>query len=153
MTMTTKRILVPLDGRERAEAVVPLVAALARDSGAAVRLLRIFPLPSEVITPQGWMVASVDQEMARLESRALADFAPAEIELAGLPVETVVRYGDPVDEIAREAEAFDADLIALTAGRRGRLRRAVAPGLAQRLQTRTFTPTLVLYAGAGRTAA
>ena len=150
--MTTKRILVPLDGRERAEAVVPVVAALARDAGAAVRLLRIFPVPSEVMTPQGWMVASVDQEMARLESRALADFAPAEIELAGLPVETVVRYGDPADEIAREAEAFGADLIALAAGRRGRLRAALAPGLAQRLQSRTDTPTLVLYAGAGRNA-
>ena len=151
--MTTKRILVPLDGRDTAEAVVPVVAALARDSGAAVRLLRIFPIPSQVMTSQGWMVASVDQEMARLESRALSDFAPAEIELAGLPVETVVRYGDPVDEIAREAEAFGADLIALRAGRRGRLRAALAPGVAQRLQARTETPTLVLYADTGYTAA
>ena len=150
--MTTKRILVPLDGRERAEAVVPVVGALARDAGAVVRLLRIFPVPSEVITPQGRMVASVDQEMARLESRALSDFAPAEIGLAGLPVETVVRYGEPAVEIAREAEAFGADLIALTAGRRGRLRATVAPALAQRLQTRTHTPTLVLYTGTEGTA-
>jgi nucleotide-binding universal stress UspA family protein len=150
MTMTMKRILVPLDGREKAEAVVPVVAALARDTGAAVRLLRIFPLPSEVTTSQGWMVASVDQEMARLESRALSDFAPAEIELGGLPVETVVRYGDPVDEIAQEADTFGADLIALTSGRRGRLRTALAPGLAQRLRRRTDTPTLVLYADSDR---
>jgi nucleotide-binding universal stress UspA family protein len=143
--MMTKRILVPLDGRESAEAIVPIVAALTRDAGAVVRLVRIFPLPSEVMTPQGWMVASMDQEMARLESRALADFAPAEIELAGLPVETVVRYGDPVDEIALEAEAFDADLIALGTGRRGRFRAALSPGVAQRLQARTDTPTLVLH--------
>jgi nucleotide-binding universal stress UspA family protein len=153
MTMTTKRILVPLDGRETAEAVVPVVAALARDSGAAVRLLRIFPVPSEVVMSQGRMVASVDQEMARLESRALSDFAPAEIELAGLPVETVVRYGDPVEEIAHEADAFGADLIALGAGRHGRLRSVLAPGTAQRLQARTETPTLVLYADAGRSGA
>ena len=151
--MTTKRILVPLDGRDTAEAVVPVVASLARDSGAVVRLLRIFPIPSEVMTAQGWMVASVDQEMARLESRALSDFAPVEIELAGLPVETVVRYGDPVDEIAQEAEAFGADLIALSAGRRGRLRAALAPGVAQRLQAQTETPTLVLYADTGHPAA
>ena len=102
--MTTKRILVPLDGRETAEAVVPVVAALARDTGAVVRLLRIFPLPSQVTTPQGFMVASVDQEMARLESRALSDFAPAELALADLPVETVVRYGDPIEEIAPQYE-------------------------------------------------
>jgi universal stress protein A len=152
MTMTTKRILVPLDGRETAEAVVPVVAALARDTGAVVRLLRIFPLPSQVTTPQGFMVASVDHEMARLESRALSDFAPAELALAELPVETVVRYGDPIEEIAREAEVFGADMIALTSGRRGRLRSALAPGIAQRVQTRTATPTLVLYPGGGRTA-
>lgn len=150
--MTTKRILVPLDGRERAEAVVPLVAALARDTGATVRLLRIFALPSEVMGTHGRMVASVDQEMARLEGRALADFAPAELELAGLPVETVVRYGEPAEEIAREAEAFGADLIALSAARRGRLRMALAPGMAHRLQSRTDTPTVVLYAEAGPTA-
>lgn len=150
--MTTKRILVPLDGRETAEAMVPVVAALARDTGAVVRLLRIFPLPSQVTTPQGFMVASVDQEMARLESRALSDFAPAELALAELPVETVVRYGDPIEEIAREAEVFGADMIALTSGRRGRLRSALAPGIAQRVQTRTTTPTLVLYPGGGRTA-
>ena len=148
----TKRILVPLDGRDTAEAIVPFVAALTRDAGASVRLLRIFPEPSEVVTPQGWMVATIDQEMARLESRALADFAPAETVLAGLPVETVVRYGDPVEEIALEAEAFGADLIALTAGRRGRLRAALVPGVADRLQTRTDTPTLVLHAGPGRAA-
>jgi nucleotide-binding universal stress UspA family protein len=152
MTMTTKRILVPLDGRETAEAVVPVVAALARDNGAVVRLLRIFPLPSQVTTPQGFMVASVDQEMARLESRALSDFAPAELALAELPVETVVRYGDTLEEIAREAEVFGADMIALTSGRRGRLRSALAPGIAQRVQTRTATPTLVLYPGESRTA-
>src|SRR6267378_2591847 len=41
MTMTTitaKRILVPLDGDERSEAIVPLVAAVARDGGAAPRV-------------------------------------------------------------------------------------------------------------------
>jgi universal stress protein A len=141
----TKRILVPLDGHEDAEAIVPTVVALARQSGATIRLLRVFPEPSAVMTPQGWMVASIDQEMARLEGRALSDFAPAETELAGLPVETVVRYGDPVEEIALEAEAFGADLIAMTARKRGRLGHALAPGVAQRLETRTDTPTLVLH--------
>ena len=142
----TKRILVPLDGRETAEAIVPVVVALARDTGATVRLLRVFPEPTQVVTPQGWMVASVDQEMARLEGRALSDFAPAESQLAGLAVETVVRYGNPAEEIATEAETFGADLIAMTAGKRGRLRALLTPELAQRVQARTDTPTLVLRA-------
>jgi nucleotide-binding universal stress UspA family protein len=149
--MTMKRILVPLDGGEAAETVVPVVSGLARQAGAVVRLLRVFPEPAPVVTPQGWMVATTDREMARLESRALADFAPAETELAGVPVETVVRYGDTVAEIANEAEAFGADLIALTGGRRGRLRTVLAPAVADRLRRQTVTPILVLHpARAGR---
>lgn len=40
-----KRILVPLDRRERAETVLPLVADMARAGGATVRLLHVAPLP------------------------------------------------------------------------------------------------------------
>ena len=41
-----KRILAPIDLREDHEAIVPVVAALARDTGATVRLLRVVPVPS-----------------------------------------------------------------------------------------------------------
>ena len=36
-----------------------------------------------------------------------------------MPVESVVRFGDPAEEIVREADAFDADLIAVTTEDRG----------------------------------
>ena len=39
-----KRILVPIGDDARAEAIVPLVAALARDGGGTVRLLNVQPL-------------------------------------------------------------------------------------------------------------
>ena len=44
-----KRILAPIDTRERAETIVPVVAALARDAGSTVRLLRVQPVPDRVI--------------------------------------------------------------------------------------------------------
>lgn len=40
-----KRVLVPLSGNESDEATAPLVGTLARQSGATVRLLRVFPVP------------------------------------------------------------------------------------------------------------
>src|ERR671924_211143 len=101
--MTAKRILVPLDGDERSEAIVPVVAAVARD-----------------------------------------EFARDEAGLAGVPVETVVRFGTPADEIALEAEAFGADVIALAEPPRGRLRGLLTPGVVQRLARKTSVPTLVL---------
>src|SRR6266403_1638634 len=42
--MMAKRILVPIGTREGAEVIVPMVAALARDAGATVRLLNVQPL-------------------------------------------------------------------------------------------------------------
>ena len=41
-----KRILVPVAANERAEAIVPVVAALARDGGGTVRFLNVQPLPA-----------------------------------------------------------------------------------------------------------
>jgi nucleotide-binding universal stress UspA family protein len=139
-----KRILAPIDTRERSEAIVPVVAALARDAGSTVRLLRVFPIPEHVVGAHGRIVAYVDQEMARLTAEGLADLHRLETELAGVPVETVVRFGEPVEEIALEAGAFEADLIALGSGRHGRLRSALAPGIAEQVARAADVPTLTL---------
>ena len=140
----TKRILAPISAEERSEAVVPLVAALARDSGATVRLLRVFPVPERIVGDHGRTVAYVDQEMARLTSEGLDDLARVETALPGVPVERVVRFGDPAEEILVEAEVFGADLIALTTPRRGRLRSALAPDVAERVAGQATIPALVL---------
>jgi nucleotide-binding universal stress UspA family protein len=139
-----KRILVPIDARERAESIVPLVSALARDAGSTVRLLRVFPVPSRVVGTHGQTVAFSDQEMARLTAEGQADLQRLEAELLGVPAETVVRFGEPAEEIVREAEAFDADLIALGADRQGYLRTALAPGVADRVTYKSRVPTLTL---------
>ena len=139
-----KRILVPVDARERAETIVPIVAALARDAGSTVRLLRVSPVPDRVIGNHGQTVAYSDQEMARLTAEGLAELQRVEAELIGVPVETVVRFGEPAEEIALEAEAFGADLIALGADRQGYLRTALAPGVADRVTYKSEVPTLVL---------
>ena len=139
-----KRILTPIDVRERVQTIVPLVAALARDTGATVRLVRVFPVPDRVIDNHGQTVAFSDQEMARLTAEGLAELQRVEAELIGVPVEAVVRFGEPVEEIVREAEAFGADLIALGADRQGYLRTALAPGVADRVSYRAPVPTLTL---------
>jgi nucleotide-binding universal stress UspA family protein len=141
-----KRILAPFDAREHSERVVPVVAAMAREMGSTVRLLRVFPVPEHVVDQNGRTVAYVDQEMERLTARGLDDLRPAEDALAGVPVETVVRFGDTADEILLEAEAFDADLIALTsASQRGRVQQLFAPDVAERVIAAAPVPTLVLH--------
>jgi len=121
------------------ETIVPLVAALAHGGGATVRLLRVFPVPERVVGPRGQTIAYTDQEMARLTAEGLDDLRRLEAELHGIPVESVVRFGDPVEEILLEAEVFDADLLALATSARGRLRRAFSRGVAGRAAAKATT--------------
>jgi nucleotide-binding universal stress UspA family protein len=139
----TKRILVPVpeDGHSVA---VPLVRGVARDQGSTVRLLRVMPVPERVVGPHGRTIAYADQEMERLTAQGLDELAVAESELAGVPVERVVRFGEPVEEILTEAEAFEADLIAMTTTSRSRLASALTPGVGERVQRAAPTPVLLL---------
>ena len=142
-----KRILVPLGKREANQAVLPLVAPVARDSGATVRLLRVYSIPDHIVGPHGRTVAYVDQEMDSLSRLGVMELkAIGETTLDGVPVETVVRFGEPVAEILTEAEAFGADLIALTTTERSRLRRALVGGTVDDVIRKATVPALVLRA-------
>jgi len=92
----------------------------------------------------GRTVAYVDQEMARLTAEGLDDLRRFEAPLDGVPVESVVRFGDRVEETLLEAEAFGADLIALATANRGPLRRLLAPGAAERIARKAPLPVLLL---------
>ena len=138
-----KRILVPIERRDTALSVLPVVADIARSSGATVRLLHVAPLPTERIADDGRIVAYVNQEMERIEFARRDCLKIAEALLEGVPVESVVRFGDPAREILVEAEAFGADLIAVTAGRRRWLPYGLR-GIAGKLLRRSDVPVLIL---------
>lgn len=139
-----KRILVPLNRGDRAEAVVPVVGDIARASGGTVRMLYVAPVPEEVRGEYGRVIAYVDQEMARIEGEAVDGLTSARALLHDVPVEVVVRFGDVGEEILRETEAFGADLVALTADGGGRLRWALGGGIAGRVFREAGVPVLLL---------
>jgi len=132
---------VPLERSDAAHSVLPLVADIARGSGATVRLLHVAPIPSERVADDGRLVAYASQEMERVESARREYLETAAAELEGVPVESVVRFGDPVREILLEADAFGADLIAVRG--RGWLRHALG-GVVGKLFRRSDVPVLFL---------
>lgn len=140
----TKRILVPLNLDDGAEAIVRHIADIARGSGGAVRLLHVAPVPDALRGDFGRVIAYADQEMARVEAEGIDGLQSVEARLGGIPVEIVVRFGETVEEILREAEAWDADLIALTTAHTGRLRRALGRGVAERVFREARIPVLLL---------
>ncbi|OLB51805.1 MAG: hypothetical protein AUH99_06655 [Candidatus Rokubacteria bacterium 13_2_20CM_2_70_11] len=141
-----KRILVPLSGREGAEAVLALVADAGRNGGATVRLLRVAAYPRMRTGPDGRVIAYVDQETNRLEGESQRYLRDVEARLDGVAVERRVAFGDPADEIVREAEAFDADLIAMATPRPRWLTRRLSGKVARRVFRRASAPVMLLRA-------
>lgn len=145
--MMAKRILVPLDGSEPAETAATLAADLARGSGGDVRLLQVHPVPEHRVNSDGRVVAYADQEMERLAAEGRDYLETVEARLGSVPAHSVVRFGEPDREILVEAEAFDADLIVLTAAQRGGwLRRFTPAGLGERLLHASPVPVVLVRA-------
>jgi nucleotide-binding universal stress UspA family protein len=129
-----KRVLVPIDGSDAAEDILPVVAMLAT-TGSTIRLIHVAPMPENVVTAEGRTVAYADQEMTRIQalwSDALRDTA---VRVHGA-VDHVVRFGDPVSEILTEAEAFAADTIVVTTSTRSSVKRALLGSVAEAMLRR-----------------
>ena len=139
-----KRILVPLDGSDLAETIVPLVADLARGAGATVRLLHVAPVPENAVSKEGRPIAYADQAMDRLEAEGLNHLKGVTARL-GLPAECVVRFGDDVDEILRETEACGADLLAVTTTGKSGLQRVAMGSVAEQVFRRAQVPVLLYH--------
>lgn len=150
-----RRIVVALDGSERAERILPQVAMLARQFGAAVTLVRVItppgPLVSEV--PEGAVqddrassapAACTDRERCEAAGylQALADHLRAE----GLTVTCLESTGQAAEAIVEGARVVRADLIAMTTHGRSELARHVLGSVADDVLRRADCPVLLLRA-------
>lgn len=128
-----KRILVPLDRSADAEHVLAIVADLARSAGASVRLIHVTDMVDNVVS-DGRVVVYADQEMDRLEAEASAHLrALTATHLAGVPADSVVRFGRVVSQIRKEIDAFEADTVVVLTKTRSSLTRALLGSVAEAL--------------------
>lgn len=141
-----KRLLVPIDEKAPPEGLIELVGDLARGGGATVRLLHVAPVPRHVES-EGRVVVYADQEGARLEAEALDRLRALEPRLGGVRVEHRVRFGEPADEILREADEFGADLIVVTTVLRSALGRVVLGSVAEQVFRRARAPVVLARTG------
>jgi nucleotide-binding universal stress UspA family protein len=147
-----KRILVPLDETVQAESMVEAVAAQSRGTGAFVRLLHVAPTPEAVFDEDGRVIAYSDQAAARFEAAALDYLRTMEIAFDGVQVECTVRFGDPVTQILEEAEAWNADLIAMATRGRACIGRALLGSVAEQVFRKASTAVTLYRAGRERAA-
>jgi nucleotide-binding universal stress UspA family protein len=139
-----RRILVPLDGSELAEAALPRVAALARASGARVTLLQVVGPPAPELRPSEVAGLPEDDEALAERARRYLAGAAARLSEQGVGVETEVAFGWPAERIGAAAAEGHADLIAMSTHARGGLDRLIVGSVADQVLRRAEVPVLLV---------
>ncbi len=138
-----KKILVPLDGSELAESILPNVEELARHFGSTIILLQVLELPHLVGLPKGDVYDALPQmtpaEVSQYltETRRYLDRVANRLQEKGIDSRGLVEYGPVVVTIMRVARQEDIGLIAMASHGRGGLADvyygSVAAGVLQRI--------------------
>lgn len=136
-----KRIVVPLDGSELAEAILPKVEDLARLHGSEVILLRValaHTLPgADPIEAQVRVVEEAERYIGYITER---------LESRGLAAKGVVRYGEVATEILDHVQEVTADLVAMSTHGRSGVTRWLLGSVAEKVLRGSPVPVLLVRA-------
>ena len=147
---TFKSVLVPLDGSELAESVLPAVAGFAKKLELPVILLRVYSLPaSAFMFGHGYYGLDMTAFMTLVkdDARDYLDKKAAEIKALGVDdMSCVTKEGLGADEIIKLASEASDRLIALCSHGRSGVSRWVLGSVTETVVRHTRNPVLVLRA-------
>jgi len=144
-----QRILIPLDGSELAEDILPHAEALARAFKAEVVLLQVisaYPVSPHVTAPMMQRVEDVER-LAREEATAYLTRIEEWLQVKGIRVQKIVSTGEVAGEILEQARHHGCDLIAMMTHGRSGLGRWVFGSVADKILQRACCPVLLVRAG------
>ena len=146
-----KKILVPLDGSDLAESVLPHVRALAKCTGAEVSLLRVVSLPvSAYMVAADPRLAAEAQDEAEIEALSYLWRIGASVKADGIQVSTDISNGMIAETIHDFAKNIHADLIAMSTHGRGGLARLVIGSVADQVVRNSQVPLLLVLPQQGK---
>ena len=141
-----KRIMVPLDGSEFSERVLPVAGRLAGDLELPVVLLHAIepehPSISQSLNERLYYVHSAHHR--GLHARAYAEPVRTRLMEAGLSVSITIPQGDPGDAIVEEANKEPGTLITMSSHGRSGAFRWWTGSVADRVLHRTASPLLMI---------
>jgi len=141
-----KTILVPLDGSERAEAILPHVENLGRCYQAKIIFLQVVEPPPHIMRYDSFYEAVTRTEIESWTEEARTYLAGLKAEFKRHEVESEVRvvHGHVVEAIARVAEQEGVDLIAMASHGRTGLARVFYGSVAAGVLHRVDRPLLLI---------
>lgn len=147
--ITYQRVLVPLDGSELAEEVLPLVEKLAGPVDAEVTLLRVVePIsPGEAMASAG--VLTPDALLAReIDAKAYVATVARRLAGKGIRVKPRVSVGPAAEAILAAVGATGTDLVAMTTHGRSAVARLLFGSVAEAVLRGSPVPVLLIRAHA-----
>jgi nucleotide-binding universal stress UspA family protein len=147
MAINVRRILVPIDFSDHADAVVEWATHLAEEHDSDIILLHVYHLPVEFQQVEGAYLPADFWTSVKDEAKASLSRYAERIAKQGLEVEEIVREGYPATVIEEEAVRQQADLIVI--GSRGRtgVKHLLLGSIAERVVQKAPCPVLTVKLG------
>jgi nucleotide-binding universal stress UspA family protein len=141
-----RKILVPLDGSQVAEGVLPHAKALAYSQGAELVLLTVGANPALdfAFSDPGIAQQAVEEQEER--SKKYISGVEAQLKAAGFKVSTQLRVGSVADVILGVAEEMNIDVIAMSTHGRTGPARWIMGSVAERVVRNSKVPVLLIRA-------
>ena len=149
-----EKLVVPLDGSDLAEAVLPIATELAKGLGATMILVQAIDAMGQRVSASssmdpagGGVGAEAIEEAIDAEKGAAAQYLErmqAQLTAQGLACESYVGDGRPADVIIETAKEKGATLIVMTTHGRGGLGRLIYGGVSEHLLHHSTVPILIV---------
>ncbi len=147
VTVKLKRLLVPLDGSERGEAILPYAEELGEKLFLEIVLLRVVASGMHVHTVGGLdFVYFKDRDMETIKANAQEYLNKLSVKLRQKTqiVSPEVRVGEPHLEIMKCAEKHDCDLIAMSSHGHSGVERWTYGSVTYKIMHQSTRPVLLL---------
>ena len=157
-----RKILIPLDGTDYSIKILPVIESFITNNDTTLYLLQVADwasLPPKLAegpyrpsffpnrVPEGEYKNFLSYEWEDLQKQIIARLNPLKfrLEALGYQVSTVVRYGEPSDEILKLVDEEDFDLVAMTTHAREGLKRFLLGSVAETVLHHMNLPILLLH--------
>ena len=140
-----KKILVPLDGSQLAEAALPHAEAIAKSEGAEIVLLRIPMMPATEFFAREPSIAIKIQEDEEANAKEYLNAKLDELKKEHIPASIIMLEGSVPDTILAIAEETHADMIAMSTHGRTGVQRWLMGSVADKVVHHAHIPVMLIH--------
>jgi nucleotide-binding universal stress UspA family protein len=142
-----KRILVPVDGSEKAATAAIHGAELASKLGSELLLFHVVPSLPPYVDPSPDRLSNIQQviidEFSR-HGREILDKVKDDLEPYGLNILTDIAVGHPAEEIVKKAKDMECDLVIMGSRGLGEIKGYLLGSVSNRVTRHAACPVLVV---------